>query len=469
MAGAFDWEWLKQAYEPVMPTEEEALARRKGLFGGVADLGGLTTFASRNFGTGEIADEVQRLRAEDPVGAAAVDIVNPLSLGAFLAETGKNIYDGYNSEDAQMPTLQDKDAWISENRRKIPSRGEYEQQAATEMYASEAYQKAGPKNKQAMEKALAKRVADSYQTDIDRIDADNAALEGRYQQEVAAPYDTAMRNYYDQDFADRHPILSPIMAAAGPVIAGLATRGVWNKANKGIADAVKAVDDARKVKKGAGVAQEAEALARLRAAQKWGNVDKGASLGLGALVPLEMQMMGDYIDRKQSATYRDSSGQEQPVLSQQRAADKMSDPTKYILDNSLSLVGGVLGAGWGAKSVKNPSRAQSEAMRRTVDPAEYKALADAKIEAAKQDARVAKARAKAEAPAAPVKKATKRKPPAKKSAAVKTPEVVANPSLDNVLKDLAKGKKPRANVQQQAGAPPSYQDILAELRAKAAK
>lgn len=238
-----------------------------------------------------------------------------------------------NAEDQRPQT---RDEYIAKRGRPVTkSKDEFISSEVDKMRKTERYEEAGPNLRKKLEdegrrsaEQLYKGYQESQGAAASSLDADYGAYVDGWKKQRG--------EHLNKQFAERHPTANMALTVGGPAVGAVFTRGIFGKYNK-MGDEIAAAG------KTARTADDSRALAdSIVRADKFGPraaIAKGLTVTEAALLPAELRMTSDIIDKK--ALPPDSGAR-------QAAEQRMGDIPTYAKGMGYDLVSGGIGAAGGA-------------------------------------------------------------------------------------------------------------------------
>lgn len=155
-------------------------------------------------------------------------------------------------------------------------------------------------------------------------------IQGQLDKEMAAQAES------NKPFNERHPDAAMALTIGGPIASGVLGGGAISLTNKYGATIAKAADEARK---SMNMPEFAKQAMKVQNWEQWAPWAKRAAMGEAALIPAELRVAGDMIDKK---TLPSTSP------AQQAAAAKLGDPLNYALGMGQDIASGGIGTASGA-------------------------------------------------------------------------------------------------------------------------
>ena len=344
---------------------EKARATGPSFLAGLLGMGGATAPMMRRAGYEGAADWLDSRSAENPdvsmwgtLGSGPLALVGPVSeaAGAFRDLATKPVPDST----APQQRIMTRDEFMQERRPAQVPLSEFVAKAQADYQNSPAYMAMIKDNNfKASRKNLADIAAQAeatWRANQREAGTSQAKLDADYEAYLTGE-DRRLRAENAQSFAARNPELAKIGAVAGPLAAAVLTRGMFNKiAKRGqgfVDEAAGALENGQALKFGLNAAN----------AKKWaGHVPwkQGAAIGAASTIPLDIRGMGDAVDKYGLPThYVDAHGEMQPVIAQQDASERLSDPIHYLKDGIPAIVSGLTGSIIGSKFAKAAPRAEA--------------------------------------------------------------------------------------------------------------
>lgn len=321
---------------------------------GFLNMGGATSKAARYLGADGVADWLDKTTAANPDAAMFGSLTSgPLGLVGPVVDAGQASYELATKPAAAPPKkVLTRDEFMLSRRPQRESLAEAQQRAEQEFMASPGYQAMiGSKMVTKANQALAsagERAKQAWMEQNAGADQEQSGLDNDYMAYVDGE-NKRLKGENSQSFAARNPELARIMAVAGPLAAGVLTRGMLGRiADKG----TKYVDEATEGLATNNPSQYAMASSN---AQKWEDKafrNQAGAFAAGAAIPFEFRALGDTVDKYGlPTTYVDAAGDVQSVPAQQAAAEKfrLGNMANYVAEGVPAILSGLSGAAVGAK------------------------------------------------------------------------------------------------------------------------
>jgi hypothetical protein len=357
------------------------------------DFGGASSNMLRSYGgtSGEkAASRLEELQGQSGAGSL-IGGFNPSAIPGAIYDAGAETYNYLTSKpEPERPAVVSRDEFFGKRRASRETLEQAQARAERDFMASPGYQtmienKMVTKAKEALRES-GERAKSAWQ-EGQRSKASEETQIGKDYDSYIAEENRHMESENAKGFSERNPWFKPAVAVGALASGGLAARSI-NKLTKRGEDLIKDVEKAKK-------AGDAQLMAQSTAALK--NWDESlvrkqiAAVTLPATVPLDVRGMADVVDKYGlPSEYYDASGNPQPVLAQQRAAEHLK-PMNFLADSLPAILSGLTGAGVGAKMAKSAPRERAQAIISNNSSATTSA-ADAAVANASDTLRVLQAR-----------------------------------------------------------------------------
>lgn len=174
-----------------------------------------------------------------------------------------------------------------------------------------------------------------YEASKADVSSQDARLDKDYADYVTG-WNKQRDDHYNKQFSERNPGTAMAMTVGGPIASALLTKGIFGKIDKAGSEIAKAGLVARGEENLADFAQN---IVRAQNYGPYARVGKAVTVGEAALLPAELRMMQDVIDKKGLP----------PNAGARKAADeRMSDVQKYAGGMGWDVISGLTGAAAGA-------------------------------------------------------------------------------------------------------------------------
>lgn len=239
------------------------------------------------------------------------------------------------------PSADDKPMTLDEYKKqratlKPKTLSDLEQDAVDKLKATdERYKTWGPAGRARLEEEARKGAQKTYAAYQQDVAAEGKRLESAYG-DYRKGWDDQRTEHLNKQFTERHPKVAMGMTVGGPALSALLTKGVFSKINSKADDIVTKGAEARTADN---MRDLADQITRADQFGWRGNVGKGVAATEAVLLPAELRMMQDVIDKK---------GLPPESGARKAAEQRMSDVVEYGKGMGWDLFSGTAGAGTGA-------------------------------------------------------------------------------------------------------------------------
>jgi hypothetical protein len=215
------------------------------------------------------------------------------------------------------------------------SKDEFMSSEMDKVRASDRYQEAGKSLRQNLENE-ARRSADALYKSYSESQGDaGRSLDSDYEK-YKAGWATQRKEHLSKPFVERHPKTGLALTLAGPATSAVSTRAVFGKLNKMGDEIATAGATARKSDN---MRDLADSIVKADKHAVYSPLTKGVTALEASLMPAEMRMTADFIDKK-------SLPPDAPA--QQAAQTRMDDIPTYLKGMGYDVASGVAGTAGGA-------------------------------------------------------------------------------------------------------------------------